>query len=81
MRTVNMHEAETHLSRLVQEAADGDPFVITRDGTPLVKVIPVEATRLTSTDRTGFMAGEVAVPSDFDRIGSEEIEATFEGSD
>ncbi len=40
MRTVNIHEAKTHLSRLVREAAQGKPFVIARAGKPLVKVIP-----------------------------------------
>ena len=34
MRTVNMHEAKTHLSRLVKAAADGEPFVIARAGKP-----------------------------------------------
>jgi prevent-host-death family protein len=76
---IEIREAKRHLSRLVQEAADGDPFVITRDGRPLVKVVCVEATRLAATRRTGFMAGEISVPSDFDRMGSTEIEATFDG--
>lgn len=43
MRTVNLHEAKTNLSRLVQAAADGEPFIITRAGKPLVKVVAVEA--------------------------------------
>ena len=37
MRVVNMHEAKTHLSRLVQEAAQGEPFIIARAGTPMVR--------------------------------------------
>ena len=43
MRTVNMHEAKTNLSRLVEAAANGEPFIIARAGTPIVKVIAVEA--------------------------------------
>ncbi len=79
MRIVNMREAETHLSRLVQEAADGEPFVIARAGKPLVKVVSVETPELAEARRTGFMAGEISVPPDFDRMESEEIEAMFDG--
>ena len=42
MRTVNIHEAKTHLSRLVERAASGEPFVIAKAGRPLVKVVPIE---------------------------------------
>ncbi len=78
MRTVNMQEAKTHLSRLVQAAADGEPFVIARAGKPMVKVVPIETPEPTEARRVGFMAGEVSVPPDFDRMGSEEIETMFE---
>ena len=43
MKTVNIHEAKTHLSRLVDQAAKGEPFVIARAGKPLVKVMPLDA--------------------------------------
>ena len=43
MRTVNMHEAKTHLSRLVEAAANGEPFIIARAGKPVVKVVAVDA--------------------------------------
>ena len=79
MRTVEIHEAERHLSRLVQEAADGDPFVITRDGRPLVEVVAIDTPEPAEARRTGFMVGEVAVPPDFDRLGSTETEAMFDG--
>lgn len=39
MRTVNIHEAKTHLSRLVDQAVKGEPFVIAKAGKPLVKVV------------------------------------------
>ena len=79
MRTVNMHEAKTHLSRLVEAAANGEPFIIARAGKPVVKVVAVDAPA-PAARRTGFLAGEISVPQDFDRIGSDEIEAWF-GSD
>ncbi|MDE0522847.1 MAG: type II toxin-antitoxin system prevent-host-death family antitoxin [Boseongicola sp.] len=70
MKTVNMHEAKTNLSRLVAAAARGEAFIIARAGKPLVKVEPIapEGPR-----RLGFLAGQGAVPDDFDRIGADEI--------
>lgn len=78
MRIVNMHEAKTHLSRLVQAAADGEPFIIARAGKPVVKVVAVETPGFGATRRTGFLAGRISVPRDFDRMASAEIEALFE---
>ena len=77
MRTYNMHEAKTHLSRLVREAVDGDPFIIARSGKPLVKVVPVSAPEPDAMRRTGFMRGRISVPDDFDLMGCAEIEAMF----
>ncbi len=79
MRTVNMHEAKTHLSRLVAAAAAGEPFVIARAGKPLVKVIAVDAPAAGTERRLGFMEGQVAIPEDFDRVRAAEIEAMFSG--
>ena len=79
MRTFNMHEAKTHLSRLVEAAANGEPFIIARAGKPVAKVVALEAPSAGSARRVGFMAGRIPVPEDFDRMGSEEIEALFEG--
>ena len=79
MRTINIHEAKTHLSRLVEEAAKGDVFIIAKSGKPLVKVAPLSEQDFQSTERLGFMVGEMSVPDDFDVFGSAEIEALFEG--
>ena len=79
MRTVNMHEAKTQLSRLVEAAANGEPFIIARAGKPLVKVLALDAPDAGKRSRIGFLAGEISVPDDFDRMGSAEIEALFEG--
>jgi len=75
MVTVNMHEAKTQLSRLVDRAARGESFVIAKAGKPLVKVSALEAPA--AMQRLGFLAGEIAVPDDFDRMGESEIEALF----
>ena len=77
MRTVNIHEAKTHLSRLVDEAAKGEPFVIAKAGKPLVKVVPIDAPA--APRRLGFLVGDYAVPDDFDRMFEDEIVAMFEG--
>lgn len=79
MRTINIHEAKTHLSRLVDQAANGEPFVIAKAGKPLVKVVPLNAPAQGQIKRLGFMAGQGQVPDDFDRMGEREIEAMFGG--
>ena len=81
MRTVNIHEAKTHLSRLVDQAAKGEPFVIARAGKPLVKVVPIDTPPAKPIRRTGFLKGLYTVPDDFDRIGQDEIIRMFEGDD
>lgn len=77
MQTVNIHEAKTHLSRLVDQAAKGKPFVIAKAGKPMVKVVPVDQPAPAQMRRVGFMAGQFTVPDDFDRMGSDEIERLF----
>lgn len=74
MRTVNMHQAKTHLSRLVDRASKGEGFIIARAGKPLVKVVPIEPRDAALPRRLGFLAGEIKVPDDFDRMGQDEIE-------
>ena len=74
MRTINIHEAKTHLSRLVDEAARGEPFIIAKAGKPVVKVMALETPTGAEIRRLGFLAGEIMVPDDFDRIGGAEIE-------
>jgi prevent-host-death family protein len=79
MRTVNIHEAKTHLSRLVEAAAKGEPFIIAKAGKPLVKVIAVDAPA--APKRFDFMSGQFIVPEDFDTIDQEEIEQLFCGDE
>ena len=79
MRTVNIHEAKTHLSRLVARAANGEPFIIAKAGKPLVKVVPLDAPSGRAAKRFGFLKGQIKVPDDFDSIGREEIENLFYG--
>ncbi|MEI7606006.1 MAG: type II toxin-antitoxin system prevent-host-death family antitoxin [Rhodospirillaceae bacterium] len=75
-----MHQAKTHLSRLVEQAAHGEPFVIARAGKPLVRVAAVDTAPARPARRLGFLAGQIAVPEDFDRMGGDEIERLFGGT-
>ena len=79
MKTVNIHEAKTQLSKLVDQAAQGESFVIAKAGKPLVKVMALSAPTGKQVRRLGFMAGQIAVPNDFDRMGRKEIERLFTG--
>jgi prevent-host-death family protein len=79
MRQVNIHHAKTHLSRLVDQAAKGEPFIIAKAGKPLVKVVPIEPEA--RPPRLGFMRGEFTVPDDFDTFMQDEIIAMFEGDE
>ena len=79
MLAVNIHEAKTHLSRLVEDAAHGKAFIIAKAGRPMVKVIPYSTEEQSVSGRLGFMVGEIAVPDDFDRMESANIVALFEG--
>ncbi|THF64949.1 type II toxin-antitoxin system Phd/YefM family antitoxin [Pseudothauera nasutitermitis] len=79
MHTVNIHEAKTRLSRLVDEAAKGESFIIAKAGKPLVKVTPLDAPAGPDQRRLGFLAGRIAVPDDFDSMGAAAIEQMFGG--
>lgn len=80
METVNIHDAKTHLSRLVERAAAGESFIIAKAGKPMVKVVALDSPSPNQVSRLGFLAGQITVPEDFDRMGSNEIETLFEGN-
>ena len=77
MKTVNIHEAKTHLSRLVEKAASGESFVIAKAGNPMVRVVALDAPTDRQRSRIGFLKGQVTVPDDFDQMGRDEITAMF----
>lgn len=79
MLTVNIYEAKTHLSRLIEQAANGESFIIAKAGRPLVKVMALDAPAAGQKKRLGFLAGQINVPDDFDTMGSVEIAALFGG--
>lgn len=76
MKTVNIHEAKTHLSRLIEGAVKGESFVIAKAGKPMVKV---EAIVEKPMQRIGFLKGKFEVPDDFfDPALDKEIQDMFE---
>lgn len=76
MKTVNIHEAKTHLSKLIKEALQGEPFLIAKSGKSLVKVTMLEQE---PPRRLGFLEGQFTVPDDFDTMFVDEIRDLFEG--
>ena len=75
MLTVNINEAKTQLSKLIDQAVKGEPFVIAKAGRPLVRVSALEAPA--APQRLGILTGEIAVPDDFGSIGEAEIAVLF----
>ncbi len=81
MQTINIHDAKTHLSRLVEQAAKGESGIIAKAGKPLVKVVALDTPVADTRRRTGFLAGQIDVPDDFDSMGRDQIEALFGGGE
>jgi prevent-host-death family protein len=75
VRIVDIDEAKTRLSELVDRAAKGEPFIIAKAGRPLVRVTAVDAPA--QPRRLGFLEGQIAVPDDFDTMGEVGIDAMF----
>ncbi|MCZ7559000.1 MAG: type II toxin-antitoxin system prevent-host-death family antitoxin [Burkholderiaceae bacterium] len=73
---VNLYEAKTRLSLLVERAAAGETIVIAKAGRPMARLVPVQKARRI---RLGSLHGRIHVPEDFDRLASDEIEAMFHG--
>ena len=78
MRTVNIHEAKTHLSRLVEEVSEGEEIIIARAGKPVARLVPAKKVR--GRRKLGFLAGKLKVPADFDAPLPDEVTAGFEGT-
>ncbi|GAB1483036.1 type II toxin-antitoxin system prevent-host-death family antitoxin [Treponema sp.] len=70
MQTVNIHEAKIHLSRLIDQVAKGEPFVIAKTGRPTVTVSTLSAPEASRVKRLGALSGQISVPHDFDQMGA-----------
>lgn len=81
MQTVNIHEAKTKLSKLLEQVRRGMPFIIAKAGRPIAKVVAIDAPEMAAQRRLGFLVGEIVVPDDFDRMGDSDIEQMFGDGD
>ena len=81
MKKINIHAAKTHLSKLVDEAAAGETFIIAKAGKPMVKVVALDAPTGKQVRRIGFLEGQISVPDDFNTMGADEIERMFGGDE
>jgi prevent-host-death family protein len=77
METVNIHEAKTHLSQLIEKAVAGEEIVIAKAGKPLVRLVALEPPPFKS--RIGFLKGQITVPEDIKTPFAEDIEEMFYG--
>lgn len=75
MKIVNIHEAKTHLSRLLEQVVGGEEVVIAKSGRPIAKVVPIRD----EPRRPGRLKGRIEVRADLEAPLPEEIVAAFEG--
>jgi prevent-host-death family protein len=78
MHTINIHEAKTHLSRLVEQVAAGAEIVIAKAGKPVARLVPLGASA-SEPRKLGILAGKYEVPDDIDVQFSADIEGMFYG--
>lgn len=79
MDTYNIHEAKTHLSRLIAQVQSGETVLIAKSGKPVAKLTAVRASKPAERRRFGFLKGQITVPDDFGAMAAVEIEKLFEG--
>jgi prevent-host-death family protein len=77
MQIVNIHQAKTHLSRLVEEASRGREIVIARAGRPVARLVPLAASP--KKKRFGLLKGTIRIPAGFDAPLPDEVLERFEG--
>jgi prevent-host-death family protein len=76
MRTVNIHAAKTHLSRLVEDAAAGEEIIIAKSGKPVARLVPLAKPKPRRV--LGRLRGQIIVPDNFDTLYEDEIRELFE---
>ena len=76
METVNMHEAKTHLSRLVERAEHGEEIIIARSGRPVARLMPLAETL--RPREFGRMRGKIRIADDFDAPLPDDVVDLFE---
>jgi len=77
MQIINIHDAKTHFSRLVDSAASGEEIIIAKAGKPTARLMPMETVKVKRV--FGSMKGKIRIAEDFDAPLSDETLALFEG--
>ena len=77
-KVLNIHEAKTHLSRIVEEVAAGKEVIIAKAGKPMARLSPI-ATSM-KKKRLGLLRGKIRIAGDFNAPLSDEVFASFQGS-
>ena len=77
MPIVNIHEAKTHLSRLLEKVSAGKELVIAKAGKPLAKLVPIGPR--TVARKPGFLKGKIKIAADFDAPLPDKMLKAFEG--
>jgi len=75
MQQVNIHEAKTHLSRLLEQAVEGEEIVIAKSGRPMAKLVPIPS----EPRRPGRLKGKIRIAEDFDAPLPGKMVASFRG--
>jgi prevent-host-death family protein len=78
MRTVDIHAAKAHLSRLVEDAAAGEEIIIAKSGKPIARLCPLAEPK--RRRKLGILDGKLRVPNNFDELYEDEIRELFEGT-
>ena len=77
MDTINIHDAKTHLSRIVEDVAAGSEVIIAKAGKPMARLVPLGTPR--RKIRFGLLKGKIRIAADFDAPLPDAILSTFEG--
>ncbi|MEK6663702.1 MAG: type II toxin-antitoxin system Phd/YefM family antitoxin [Pseudomonadota bacterium] len=77
MRTINIHEAKTHLSRLVEEVSAGEELTIVKAGKPMARLVPIKPAK--RVRKPGFLKGKIRISKDFDAPLPGDLLDAFEG--
>ena len=77
MKQINIHQAKTELSKLVERAEAGEEIVIARAGKPAAKLVPL--TRARGRRRLGLLDGKFRIPDDFNKVLPDSVIHAFEG--
>ena len=78
MKTVNVHEAKTTLSRLLEEVSQGEEIIIARAGKPVARLVPLASQLPARTP--GFLRGKIWIADDFDAPLPADVQARFDGT-